>query len=155
MPEKISCGILLYRTLPEIEFFLVHPGGPFFKNKNEGVWTIPKGEPNGAETFLEAAIREFHEETGLVSKPPYIELGSMKQKGGKVVYGWACTDDSSESTNIISNMFEMEWPPRSGKKQQFPEIDKASWFNYEGAAIMLNPAQRMFLNRLKDILQKS
>jgi predicted NUDIX family NTP pyrophosphohydrolase len=121
---KQSAGLLLYRMRNETEFFLVHPGGPFFSRKNEGYWTIPKGEIMPGENPLDTAIREFKEETGFAVAGPFIELQSITQKGGKKVVCWACKGDFDES-QIISNTFEIEWPYRSGKLATFPEVDKA------------------------------
>lgn len=147
MADKVSCGLLMYRILPELQFFLVHPGGPFFKNKNEGSWTIPKGLPFPDESLLDAAIREFQEETGIVPTGPYAELGHIVQKSGKVVHAWAFAGQW-DSVGIVSNEFEIEWPPKSGRKQKFPEIDKAAWYTLEEALVMINPAQRLFLDRV-------
>ena len=147
MADKISCGLLMYRIKPELQFFLVHPGGPFFKNKHEGSWTIPKGLPLPNESLLDAAIREFKEETGIVPTGPYTELGHVVQKSGKVVYAWAFAGEW-DGGKVFSNEFEIEWPPRSGRKQKFPEVDKAAWYTHEEAIVMVNPAQRLFLERL-------
>jgi len=145
-----SSGILAYRIKKKnLQFFLVHPGGPFFKNKDLGSWTIPKGEFTD-EDPLQAAIREFSEETGIKISGNFIELGKVKQKGGKTVFAWAIEFDFDPSV-IISNTFKLEWPPRSGKFQEFPEIDKGEWFPLQTALKKINPAQTFFLSHLIDI----
>lgn len=138
---KQSAGILLYRIIDnQLQVFLVHPGGPFFKNKDEGNWSIPKGEFTDDESSLAAAKREFLEETGQSVDGNFIELTPIQQKGGKIVHAWAVEGDIDHET-IVSNTFEMEWPPRSGKKQIFPEIDRAAWLDMETAKTKINPAQ--------------
>ena len=142
----------MYLRLPPAEFevYLAHPGGPFFKNKDEGSWTIPKGEiPEGEEPFA-TALREFEEETGLRINPAgrFIDLGSIRQKSGKLVQAWAIEGDCPEGHCLTSNTFQMEWPPRSGKFQNFPEIDRAQFFPLETARRKINPAQAVFLDRL-------
>lgn len=145
---KQSAGILLYRQgHNETEFFLAHPGGPFFKNKNEGVWTIPKGEIDEGEEPLNAAVREFEEEIGYTPFPPFTELQSITQKGGKKVLCWAAKGDANPEA-LKSNIFIMEWPPKSGKMAEFPEIDKAGWFTFEKAKELINPAQVPLLEEL-------
>ena len=134
MPKK-SAGLLLYRQNEDsgIEFLLVHPGGPFWRNKDEGAWTIPKGEFDDDEDPLEAAKREFKEETGVA--PPrgqYISLKPIKQKNGKIVHAWAVEGDF-DPAKLNSNTFETEWPPKSGRVQKFPEVDRAEWFDPEVA----------------------
>ena len=150
---KISAGLLMYKVvLNEPVYFLVHPGGPYFKNKQAGYWTIPKGAPQKNEPLLEAAKREFFEETGIRPEPPYITLESIQQKGGKTVHAWAFEGDWAASKGISSNHFEIEWPPRSGKRQHFPEIDEAQWVNESNAMLLINEAQQAFIKRLKTIL---
>ena len=145
---KQSAGILLYRTADnQLQVFLVHPGGPFFKNKNDGSWSIPKGEFADHENPLDAAKREFLEETGQSIEGNFLELTPIHQKGGKTVYAWAVEGDIDHET-IVSNVFELEWPPRSGKRQTFPEIDKAAWFDLETAKEKINPAQAAFIDHL-------
>jgi len=148
---KISAGILGYRINDEPEFFLVHPGGPFFSMKIEGWWTIPKGELLPGEEPLTAAIREFEEETGYKPAGPFIELQPVVQKAGKKVYCWACEGDFDADT-INSNLFEMEWPPKSGKLKQFPEVDKAAWLKLADAKKLINERQAAFLDELAAIL---
>jgi predicted NUDIX family NTP pyrophosphohydrolase len=145
---KQSAGILLYRIIEnQLQVFLVHPGGPFFKNKDEGIWSIPKGEFADDEKPLDAAKREFLEETGQSISGDFIELTPIQQKGGKIVYAWAVEGDIDHET-IFSNTFEMEWPPRSGKRQSFPEIDRAAWFDMETAKKKINAAQSELIKEL-------
>jgi predicted NUDIX family NTP pyrophosphohydrolase len=151
---KQSAGILLYRkTVNSLQFFLVHPGGPFFKNKDAGAWSIPKGEFSEDEEPLAAAKREFEEETSQPVNGEFIPLGSVKLKSGKTVYGWAVEGDIDHET-IISNTVEIDWPPRSGKKITIPEIDRAGWFNATAAKLNINPAQAAFIDRLIEQLKK-
>jgi predicted NUDIX family NTP pyrophosphohydrolase len=145
---KQSAGILLYRrTGAENQFFLVHPGGPFFAKKNEGWWTVPKGELLPDEQPLDAAIREFEEETGYKPQPPFTPLQPIVQKAGKQVQCWAAMGDLDAQT-ITCNTFEMEWPPKSGKQKSFAEIDKAGWFNLAEAKVLINDRQVAFLEEL-------
>ena len=145
---KQSAGILLYRFINnQLQVFLVHPGGPFFKNKDDGSWSIPKGEFADDENPLDAAKREFLEETGQIIHGNFIALTPIQQKGGKTVRAWAIEGDIDHKT-IVSNTFEIEWPPRSGKKQTFPEIDKAAWFDTGLAKIKINAAQSELINEL-------
>jgi predicted NUDIX family NTP pyrophosphohydrolase len=145
---KQSAGILLFREKNQnIEFFLVHPGGPFFAKKDLGFWTVPKGELNENEEPLTAAIREFAEETGEILSGDFIELSPIVQKGGKKVLCWAIEGDLDPST-IVSNTFEIEWPPRSGKRQSFAEVDKAAWFAYGDAIKYINEKQIALLDEL-------
>jgi len=140
MPKQ-SAGILLYRKKEsELQVFLVHPGGPFFKNKDMGAWSIPKGEFLDDEDPLAAAKREFKEETGQSIDGNFIPLNPVTLKSGKIVYAWAVEGDLDHE-NIFSNLFEMEWPPKSGKKQSFPEIDRAEWFDVEIAKQKINSGQ--------------
>lgn len=148
-----SAGILLYRYIDtQLQVFLVHPGGPFFKNKDEGAWSIPKGEFLGNEDPLLAARREFLEETGqkLVGEK-FIQLSPIKQKNGKTVFAWAVEGDIDPDT-IVSNLFEIEWPPKSGKQASFAEVDRAAWFNTGEAKIKINPAQAALINQLQSLL---
>ena len=138
---KQSAGILLYRQVGiQLQVFLVHPGGPFFKNKNEGAWSIPKGEFLDDEDALTAAKREFAEETGQAVAGNFIPLSPITLKSGKKVFAWALEGDIDHES-IVSNLFEIEWPPKSGKKQSFPEVDRAAWFDLETAKLKINRAQ--------------
>ena len=136
----------------EFEVLLVHPGGPFFARKDEGAWTIPKGESAPGEDLLTRAQIEFEEELGFRPRGEWIELGSIKQKGGKTVHAWAFEGNLPESFEPKSNLFEIEWPPRSGKRKQFPEIDQALFFSEEVARRKIKPAQVPFLDRLRAVL---
>jgi predicted NUDIX family NTP pyrophosphohydrolase len=136
-----SAGLLMCRFREgEIEFLLVHPGGPFFKNKQAGAWTIPKGEMEPGEDPLQTAKREFQEELGLEPVGEFIELVPITQKGGKRVLAWAFLGDC-DPDQITSNTFEIEWPPRSGRRAKFPEVDGAGFFRLEAARENINPAQ--------------
>jgi predicted NUDIX family NTP pyrophosphohydrolase len=149
---KQSAGILLYRTTNrELEVFLVHPGGPFFVNKDDGAWSIPKGEFLDDEDPLDAAKREFFEETGQAIDGTFILLAPIKQKNGKMVFAWAVEGDIDPTTSV-SNTFELEWPPGSGKFKSFPEIDKAAWFDIETAKIKIIAAQVSLIEQLIEIL---
>ncbi|MEO5564305.1 MAG: NUDIX domain-containing protein [Chitinophagaceae bacterium] len=150
--KKQSAGILLYRfQKKKTEVFLVHPGGPFWKNKDAGAWTIPKGEFTGDEDPLEAAKREFEEETGTLLTGKFTELQPIKQKAGKTVYAWAIEGDIDPS-KIKSNSFEIEWPPKSGKMTSFPEIDRADWFDLIKAKEKINISQVDIISQLEKIL---
>lgn len=150
MTSRQSAGILLYRRKPHLlEVFLVHPGGPFWKNKNEGSWTIPKGEFTDDEPALDAAVREFREETGAALKGPFQPLSPVRQKGGKRVYAWAARGDIDPAA-IISNTFELEWPRNSGNQKTFPEVDKGGWFSLDAARQIINPAQIALLDELEE-----
>ena len=148
-----SAGLLLYRiTARGPELLLVHPGGPFWAKKDAGVWSLPKGEYADGDDPRAAALREFEEETG--TAPPagkLIELGSVTQKNRKHVTAWAAEGDLDADT-IQSNSFTMEWPPRSGRRQAFPEVDRAGWFGPDEAREKLNPAQAAFVDRLLEEL---
>ena len=162
MVLRQSAGILLFRregpSADGLEVLLAHPGGPFFGQRDEGHWTLPKGEPDGPdEDLLEVARREFAEEVGHpapAAQPdgtPPIALGSIVQKGGKVVHGWAIEGDVDPAA-AVSNQFEMEWPPRSGRRQSFPEIDRVGWFGPAEARRRLKPTQAPFIDRLVEIV---
>lgn len=145
---KKSAGILLYRKKKNaIEVLLVHPGGPFWKNKDEGAWSVPKGEFNDDEDPLDAAKREFKEETGIDCDGNFIALSPVKLKSGKTVFAWAL-QKNIDTEKITSNEFDMEWPPRSGKKQRFPEIDRAEWFSIALAKKKINAGQIPFIDEL-------
>ncbi|SDP31614.1 Predicted NTP pyrophosphohydrolase, NUDIX family [Mucilaginibacter sp. OK268] len=149
---KQSAGILLYRkTEGKLQVFLVHPGGPFFKNKDDGGWSIPKGEFLDDEDPLKAAKREFEEETGQGIIGKFIHLNPIIQKGGKKVHAWAVEGDINH-LSVKSNHFEMEWPPRSGRQQSFPEVDRAEWFDVDIAKVKINQAQVEFIEELVEKL---
>jgi predicted NUDIX family NTP pyrophosphohydrolase len=154
MPLKKSAGLLLYRHKKQFpEFFLVHPGGPFWAKKDLAAWSIPKGEFTDDEEPLNAAIREFQEETGLSISGDFIALTPRKQNSGKMVYAWAIEADVDASA-IQSNTFMFEWPPRSGKKIEIPEVDKAEWFNSKTAKEKIIPGQAGFIDELEAILAR-
>ncbi len=146
--SQTSAGILMFRLSPDLELFLAHPGGPYWTNKDEGAWSIPKGIIEEEEDTLKAAIREFKEEIGFTPSGNFIKLGSIKQKGGKVVHAWAVQEELPEDHEIKSNMFEVEWPPNTGKSQKFPEMDRAEFFAVETARNKINPAQAELIDRL-------
>lgn len=149
-----SAGIVLYRqTRNYLEVFLVHPGGPFWKGKEEGAWSIPKGEFTDAEDPLTTARREFREETSFEVDGDFQELGQVQQKGGKLVLAWAVEGDV-DAEKIQSNTFKQEWPYKSGKWASYPEVDKGGWFSVEQAREKINPAQFAFLERLVELLKK-
>jgi predicted NUDIX family NTP pyrophosphohydrolase len=145
---KLSAGILMFRRCDSaLEVFLVHPGGPFWRNKDAGAWSIPKGQFTEGEEPLEAAKREFQEETGFAAHGEFIALGQIKQSGGKVVSAWAVEGDCSPET-IRSNTFTMEWPPKSGRREEFPEVDRAEWFRLQEAKERILKGQAEFIDRL-------
>ena len=138
---KISAGLLMYRRTGDgIEVFLVHPGGPFWRDKDAAAWSVPKGEIDQDEDPLHAARREFQEETGTLPEGPFLELTPIRQRGGKTVRAWAFEGDCNPA-QIRSNVFEMEWPPRSGKRGRFPEVDRARFLTPDEAKRLINPAQ--------------
>ena len=146
---KVSAGLLPYRVRDgQLEVMLVHPGGPFFQNKDEGAWSVAKGEIEEGEDLLTAAQRELREETGFVALGPFVALGQVKQKSGKLVHAWATVADFDTSA-LKSNDFELEWPPRSGRRQRFPEVDRAAWLTLPEAETKLNPAQIPLLRALE------
>jgi len=143
---KISAGLLMCRFREgELEFLLVHPGGPFFQNKDAGAWTIPKGETDPDEDPLAAAKREFEEELGFPPEGAFIALTPVQQKGGKIVHAWAFRGDC-DPAQIRSNTFTIEWPPRSGQQQEFPEVDRGAFFKLAAAREKINPAQAPLLD---------
>jgi predicted NUDIX family NTP pyrophosphohydrolase len=152
MPKQ-SAGLLLYRrTEGALEVLLVHPGGPYWAKKDDGAWSVPKGEYESGEDPLEVARREFDEELG--ATPPAgtpAPLGEVRQAGGKVVTAWA-QEGNLDVTNVRSNTFEIEWPPRSGRTQEFPEVDAAGWFPVDEAKRKINRGQLPFLDRLSDVV---
>jgi predicted NUDIX family NTP pyrophosphohydrolase len=149
---KESAGLLLYRIRNgAVEVFLVHPGGPFWSKKDAGAWTIPKGELAPGEEPLAAAIREFTEETGLKPEGDFRALPPIRQAGGKLVRAWALEGDIDPAA-LTSNEFEMEWPPRSGKHQRFPEVDRGDWFNLDEARARINKGQAALLDALNALV---
>ncbi len=140
------------RKIDMVEMLLVHPGGPFWKNKDDGAWTIPKGEAQPEEDLLNRAQIEFEEEIGIKPSGDFILLGSIKQKGGKTVHAWAFDGDLPRDFQVKSNTFQIEFPPRSGKFKEFPEVDRAEFFADETARRKINPAQIPFLDRLRETL---
>ena len=153
--SRISAGLLMFRRRNnELEVLLAHPGGPFFVRKDDGAWTIPKGEATPGEDLLTRAQIEFEEEVGFRPEnvQRWIDLGWIQQKGGKIVHAWAFEGDLPEPFECRSNLFEMEWPPRSGKRKQFPEIDRAEFFTEAIARKKIKPAQSPFLDRLRAAL---
>jgi predicted NUDIX family NTP pyrophosphohydrolase len=152
MAKKLSAGILLYRLRhgsPQV--FLVHPGGPFWAKKDDGAWSIPKGIYQESEDPLAAAKREFFEETGSEVNGSFRALSPLKQPSGKVVSVWTVEGDLDETT-LNSNTFSLEWPPRSGRMQEFPEVDRGAWFDLPTARTKLQPGQRAFLDQLEQLL---
>ena len=149
MAKRQTAGILMHRLRnSNLEVFLVHPGGPYWAKKDVGAWSIPKGEVGEDENPLEAAKREFHEETGFVAEGNFIELTPVKQPGGKFVYAWAVEGDC-EAESIKSNIFSLEWPPRSGRREEFPEVDRAQWFILELAKEKISKGQLRLLEELQ------
>jgi len=149
MPSK-SAGIIAYRKRRTLEVLLVHPGGPFWRNKDLGAWSIPKGEYADEEDAEIAARREFAEELGLEPSMRLTALGQVKQRGGKLVTAFAA-ELELDVRSVRSNNFEMEWPPRSGERQTFPEVDRAEWFTLEEARTRINAGQRPLLDRLEQL----
>jgi predicted NUDIX family NTP pyrophosphohydrolase len=147
MPKR-SAGLLMYRRITnELEVFLVHPGGPIWASKDKGAWTIPKGEYKQDENPLAAARREFQEETGVTAKGEFLDLGTVRQKSGKIVTAWAFEGDC-DPTELTSNTCEIEWPPRSGRRLEIPEVDRGRWFSIEEAREYMSEEQRQLLDRL-------
>ena len=145
---KASAGLLMFRLRKgELEVLLVHPGGPLWARKDEGAWSIPKGEFPASEERLAAAQREFEEETGCRAQGPFIPLTPITQRSGKVVHAWA-VEGACDPAQLRSNLFSLEWPPKSGKQQEFPEVDRAEWFSVPVALQKIIPAQRGFVNQL-------
>ena len=150
-----SAGVLLYRQTPQIEVFLGHMGGPFWEHRDEGAWGIPKGLVDEGETLIDAAVRECYEEVGFKVDPKGLtELGFVKMKSGKEVHAWAYEVEPGTEITISSNTFDLEWPKGSGEIRQFPEVDRASWFDLEQAAKMIIEIQSVFLHRLENLISK-
>ncbi len=148
-----SAGLVLYRQRDgKLQVLLVHPGGPFWQKRDDGAWSIPKGELAENETGIDVARREFQEELGVPAPDEKLmALGAVRQAGGKIVHAWAVPGDL-DVTRSTSNTFELEWPPRSGKMQRFPEVDRAAWFDLDAARRKVVPAQRVFIDRLEELL---
>ena len=145
---RISAGLLMYRVRDgRLEVLLAHPGGPYFTNKDEGAWTIPKGEIEPGEDLLDAAKREFEEETGIKPTGPFLALSPIKQKGGKIVHAWAFKGDCDPGA-IVSNAFTIEWPPKSGRQMAFPEIDRADFFDADAAKRKIKAGQEGLIEEL-------
>ena len=150
-----SAGVLLYRQTPRIEVFLGHMGGPFWEHRDAGAWGIPKGLVDEGETLIDAAVRECYEEVGFKVDPKGLrELGFVKMKNGKEVHAWAYEVAPGTEITISSNTFDLEWPKGSGEIRQFPEVDRASWFDLEQAAKMIIEIQSVFLHRLENLISK-
>ncbi len=148
----VSAGLLLFRRAGAgLEVFLAHPGGPFWRDRDAGAWTIPKGLVEGGEDLLAAAQREFEEETGIQPAPPFLPLGSVRQKAGKMVHAWAWEGDADASA-IVSNVVRTEWPRGSGRSIEFPEVDRCAWFAASAARARINRAQRELIDRLEQML---
>jgi len=148
---EVSAGILPFRRGRELEVLLGHPGGPFWAKKDAGVWTIPKGLVDPGEELLAAALREFAEETGFTARAPFTALAPVKQKSGKTVHGFACVGDF-DPEKLVCNAFEIEWPPRSGRRERFPEIDRVAWFGLNAAREKILGYQRPFLDELETVI---
>lgn len=148
----VSAGLLLFRRAHgTLEVFLAHPGGPFWTNRDDGAWTIPKGVVDEGEDLLDAARREFREETSIEPTGPFLDLGAVKQKAGKTVHAWAWEGDA-DATAIVSNTMRTEWPRGSGRWLTFPEVDRCAWFDPDAARRKMNPAQAEFISRLEHAL---
>jgi predicted NUDIX family NTP pyrophosphohydrolase len=146
-----SAGLLMYRTNPELQVLLIHPGGPFFAKKDKGVWGVPKGEYSPSEDPLNAAVREFNEETGFHATPPFLPLGEIRQRNRKLVTAWAFAGDC-DPASLVSNTCEIDWPPRSGRKLTIPEVDQGRWFTLTEARDYMRPDQHDLLARLEAAL---
>ncbi len=156
--KQISAGILLFRREADgLKVLIVHPGGPFFARKNAGAWSLPKGEVAEGEALEATARREFREEVGMEARGPLVPLGSVRMKSGKTVHAWALDDTGGgfDPAQLSSNPFSLEWPPRSGRFQEFPEIDRAEFVTPATARLKLNPAFTVFIDRLEAIIDPS
>jgi predicted NUDIX family NTP pyrophosphohydrolase len=154
MAKEISAGILPFRQRNELEVLLAHPGGPYWAKKDAGAWTIPKGLVEPGEELRAAALREFTEETGFVAREPFIALTPVRQKSGKVVHAFACAGDF-DPDKLVCNTFEIEWPPKSGKRKSFPEIDRAAWRGLDVAREKILAYQLPWLDELERKLAES
>ena len=149
---KISAGLLMYRHVDHrLDVLLVHPGGPYWQRKDNGAWTFPRGEVEAGEEYLSAAIREFGEETGWQPQGPYLSLGESRARSSKTIHAWAFSG-SFDPASLRSNQFEIEWPPKSGRRMQFPEIDQAGFFSISEARKKMRASESLFLDRLVEQL---
>lgn len=147
-----SAGLLMYRRAKDaVEVLIAHPGGPYWAKKDDGAWSIPKGLADGDEDLFTAAVREFVEETGVQPEPPFVDLGQVKNPSGKIIFAWGF-EGTCDTKQIKSNLFSMEWPPKSGQMKEFPEIDRAEFFTLRDARKKLHAAQTVFLDQLKLVL---
>jgi predicted NUDIX family NTP pyrophosphohydrolase len=156
MPSRKSAGLLMYRFRSgQLEVLLAHPGGPYFSRQDHGYWTLPKGEIEAGENQLETAIREFKEEVGLAIDPGsrFVELVSIRQRGGKVVHAWAFEGDYDVTHPLPTSTFEMEWPPHSGKRKCFPEVDRLEFYRLPEARLKIKDTHLPFLDRLEEFLR--
>jgi predicted NUDIX family NTP pyrophosphohydrolase len=152
---KVSAGILLFRRRPAgLEVMLVHPGGPFWAKKDREAWSIPKGLADEGEDLLEAAKREFLEETGMAVEGAFLDLGAHKQPGGKTIVAWGCEGDF-DPASLKSNTFSIEWPPRSGRMAEFPEVDRAAWYSIDEALMKINKGQKLIIAALEASVTRS
>jgi predicted NUDIX family NTP pyrophosphohydrolase len=152
---KVSAGILLFRRRPAgLEVMLVHPGGPFWAKKDHEAWSIPKGLADEGEDLLEAAKREFLEETGMAVEGAFLDLGAHKQPGGKTIVAWGCEGDF-DPASLKSNTFSIEWPPRSGRMAEFPEVDRAAWYSIDEALMKINKGQKLIIAALEASVTRS
>lgn len=149
--KRTSAGLVIYRRVQgaasPVEFFLVHPGGPYWVRKDDGVWSIPKGEVNDGEDLLTAAKRETLEETGFAIRGRFRRLAPVRQRSGKLIHSWSIEVRTLDPAALKSGLFEMEWPPRSGRMASFPEVDRGAWFGIEGAMVKILPGQRPILEK--------
>lgn len=154
MAAKETAGLLMYRKKSrDLEYFLIHPGGPYWAHKDIGSWSMPKGMVEPGESTLDAAMREFHEETGLESTGPYTSLGHVKTRGGKILYAWAFAGDWDPADGIVSNIIKIEFPYKSGRQISVPEADRGAWWSSGEAMKKINPSQVSLLNRADALLQ--
>ena len=151
--RRDSAGLVIFRRTPGLAVLLVHPGGPYWTRKDDGAWSIPKGEIEDGEDKLAAARRETREETGFAPKGKFLRLAPARQPSGKVIHYWAIEAPALDASKIKSGVFEMEWPPRSGRTAEFPEVDRAQWFDWQEAQVKILPGQWPILERLKAKLE--
>jgi predicted NUDIX family NTP pyrophosphohydrolase len=151
--SEISAGLLVYRDRGTLEVLLAHPGGPYWARKDAGAWTIPKGLVEQSDDLLATAQREFTEETGFMATGPFVPLAPVKQKSGKTVHAFACVGDF-DPAKLVSNTFEIEWPPKSGRHRSYPEVDRLAWFGLAEAHERILPYQRPLLSELTVLLAR-